>query len=267
MEKKFEYRKWQYYVIIGVISMIAVFFLPMIGSEAGLAWKLPNTVVGWIVYVVSKLLVAGINILLFYCFMEQAKVNVQDDAKFIEANAILLKQLNLKELKPRSPQEWNRKEYGTKGISIFATSILSAIGLTQAILTFDWVSMLTYLFTIIMGVIFGIIQMNKAEDYWTNEYWKYAKMVEREMAVAKEESSKQGDVDIHTDRGADLLEPSYYFDPISLTSKPVVVDNNFSDYCFLGRAVHPSDTTSGRTDIWTKEIAQEIKEMENKQKC
>ena len=129
----------------------------MIGTEAGLAWKLPNTLVGWVVYAISKLIVAAINMLLFYCFMEQAKVNVEDHPRYIEANEILLKTTGDKSLLPRSPKEWNSKEYGTKGITVFVTSMLSAIGLTQAVLMFDWVSMLTYLFTIIMGVIFGVI--------------------------------------------------------------------------------------------------------------
>ena len=264
MERKFEYRKWQYYVIIGVVSLIAVFFLPMIGSEAGLAWKLPNTMVGWVVYVVSKLIIAGINILLFYCFMEQAKVNIQDDPKYVEANEILLKTLNAKELKPRSPQEWNKKEYGSKGISIFATSMLSAVGLTQAILTFDWVSMLTYLFTIIMGVIFGVIQMNKAEDYWTNEYWKYAKMVQREMEMAKKESSEQGDDMVCASRGVDILDTSLDTGSTSADGESVVVDSSNDSNSVLGGTLYACGRPTSRPDIWTKETSLEIKEKQEK---
>ena len=184
---KFEYRKWQYYIIIGIISLIAVFFLPMVGSEANLAWKLPNTFVGWIVYVTTKLLIASINMLLFYCFMEQAKVNIKDNENYKKANEILLKNLNKKELMPMGPDAWVKKQYGTKGITIFATTILSAVGLTQAILTFDWISMLTYMFTIIMGVIFGVIQMSNAEIYWTEEYYQYALLVQEECAKKEEE--------------------------------------------------------------------------------
>lgn len=105
---------------------------------------------------------------------------MRDNEYYIEANEILRRISNKKEYRPRSPKEWNRKEYGTKSISIALTSILSAVGLTQAVLTFDWISMLTYIFTISMGIIFGVIQMNHAEVYWTGEYWKYAKMCEKE---------------------------------------------------------------------------------------
>lgn len=255
-EFKFEYRKWQYYIIIGVISLIAVFFLPMVGSEADLAWKLPNTFVGWVVYVVTKLLIAAINMMLFYCFMEQAKVNVKDNEKYIEANEILLKHLNKKELIPRGPEAWTKKQYGTKGVTIFATTIFSAVGLTQAILTFDWISMLTYIFTIIMGIIFGVIQMNNAELYWTEEYWKYAKMVEREMSLDQEKPTEQRDADICDNRGTDILEPSDNYSITSSIDKPMVVGYSWSDLCFLGRSTNPSNPITDSTDSRIEENLQ-----------
>lgn len=189
------YQKWQqiqYYAIIAVVSLIALFFLPMLGTSVGLAWVVPNTVVGWIVYVITKLLVAGINILIFHCFILQGKLNIQHNEKYLEAKEIL-NQIEEKELIPRSPKEWHSQVYGKKSLTIFITSVISAVGLTQAILTFDWVSMLTYLFTIIMGLIFGILQMNQEEIYWTEEYYEYAKhtqkkALEREMAAVQEKS-------------------------------------------------------------------------------
>jgi hypothetical protein len=177
-----KWKQWQYYIIIAIISLVALFFLPMIGSEAGLAWKLPNTTAGWIVFIVSKLLVAGLNILIFHCFILQGKLNISQDPKYLEANAILERELNQKENAPRSPEEWAKSCYGKKGLAVFATSIISAVGLTQAVLTFDWISMLTYLFTVLMGIIFGVLQMNQTEVYWTQEYWAYAQSVENQTS-------------------------------------------------------------------------------------
>ena len=34
--------------------------------------------------------------------------------------------------------------------------------------------LLSYVFTLIMGVVFGVIEMKKVEDYWTNEFYDYA---------------------------------------------------------------------------------------------
>lgn len=185
-----KWKQWQYYIIIGIISLVALFFLPMIGSEAGLAWKLPTTTVGWIVYVVSKLIVATLNILIFHCFILQAKINIQDDPNYLQANAILDQVSTRGTERIRSPEEYYREVYGKKGVTIFMTSILSAVGLAQAVLTFDWISMLTYFFTVLMGLIFGILQMNQTEIFWTCEYLKYAKKVKEEADALAAEAKR-----------------------------------------------------------------------------
>ena len=174
-----------YYIIIGVVSFIALVFLPMIGSTVGLGWNIPDTVVGWIVWVGSKLIVSTLNVLIFHCFMCQAKINIKDNENYLRAREILT-DVNLREIKPRSPGKWKAEQYGKKGVTIFITSSLAVVALTQAVLTFDYISMLTYLFTIIMGLIFGILQMKTAEEYWTREYLEYA-LYRQETALKQAE--------------------------------------------------------------------------------
>lgn len=175
------WKQYQNYVIIGVISVIALFFLPMLGAEVGLAWNIPTTMAGWVVYVISKLLVAVINILIFHCFIQQGKVNSLNNPQFLEAQRLLGDIKDSEGELTRSPQEILSSVYGKKAATIFITSMLSAVGLTQAILTFDVVSMLTYLFTIILGIIFGLLQMSEMEIYWTQEYLRYAKRKVKEQ--------------------------------------------------------------------------------------
>lgn len=169
---------WMYYIIIGIVSLIALIFFPMLGSTVGLGWSLPTTTVGWIVWVTVKVLVALINVIIFHCFMCQAKINVKDNKQYIEARKIL-KDLEEKNYLPMAPNKWVRRQYLGKGTTIAITTFLSTIALSQAILAFDWVSMLSYLFTIVMGVIFGILQMKSAEEYWTEEYYEYALYVQK----------------------------------------------------------------------------------------
>lgn len=184
-------KQYIYYLIIGIISFISLVFLPMIGSEIGLGWNLPDTASGWIVWVGVKIIVSVINILIFYSFMQQARLNIKDDEKYKEARSILVKE-KIKNVIPSSPAKWNAKQYLTKGVTIFVATGLSTIAFTQAILTFDWISMLTYLFTIIMGLIFGVLQMKTAEEYWTDEYYRYALFVrETNENIRKEEQATQ----------------------------------------------------------------------------
>ena len=175
-----------YYILIGIISFISVAFLPMVGSTVGLGWKLPDTPTGWVVWAISRLIIATINVLIFYSFMEQAKLNVAKDPHYIEATEILLKAKKADHT-PRSPQKWQALQYGKRGTKIFISSALSVVALGQAILSFDWVSMLAFIFTIAMGIVFGILQMKKAEAYWTDEFYRYALMIKEEEAKKPEE--------------------------------------------------------------------------------
>lgn len=182
-----------YYIIIAIISFITVAFLPMVGSTVGLQWNLPDTTVGWIVWAVTRLVISIINVLLFYSFMEQAKLNVKDNERYQQANEILLKS-KIKEHEPKSPSKWQAEQYGRKATKIFLGSAMSVVAFGQAILSYDWVSMLSYIFTLAMGLIFGVMQMKKAETYWTTEYYAYAiKKQESELLEEKQEECLQSE--------------------------------------------------------------------------
>jgi uncharacterized membrane protein len=71
--------------------------------------------------------------------------------------------------------------YRNKIISTVIMTILGVFGITQAILTFDYIQMLSYAFTIIMGLIFGWVSMNQAEEIWTIDHYKWALKVQREQ--------------------------------------------------------------------------------------
>ena len=186
-------KQGMYYIIIAVISLISVVFLPMVGTTLGLGWKLPDTTAGWVVWGVSRAIVATINVLLFHSFMEQAKLNIKDNEHYKEAREILVK-VKKKEHKPKSPAQWNAAQYGKKGTTIFLSSAMSVVAIGQAVLSYEWATALAYLFTLGMGIIFGIMQMKKAETYWTTEYYEYAlmrKRMEEEQQIA--EQSEQTD--------------------------------------------------------------------------
>lgn len=182
-------KKWMYYFIIGIVSFITLVFLPMIGSTAGLEWAVPTTPVGWIVWISIKIIVAAINVLIFHCFIMQGKSNAKNHLNYKKAKEIL-NECAVKEEIPISPREWTRNTYLKKGIAVFITTAMGAIALSQAILTFDWVSMLTYLFTIIMGIILGVLQQKSTEEWWTEDFLKYAEYVQKKAKkTAKNEDS------------------------------------------------------------------------------
>lgn len=181
LEDKFrQLRQYIYYILIFTISFLVLVFLPMIGTDLDMGFRFPETPAAWVVFVVTKSITALVNVMLFYCFNQQALLNVRKDERYIKANEILGSLDIKKEYKPRSPKQYNFRLYAGKGTSIFFSSILSTFALSQAILTYDWISLLTYSLVIIFGIIFGFISMYSGMDYWTVEFPLYAEMIQRE---------------------------------------------------------------------------------------
>lgn len=56
---------------------------------------------------------------------------------------------------------------------------------------FDWISFLTYLLTLIMGVIFGVLEMKTVEAFWTEEYYEYAKRLEEENVYERQHTIQE----------------------------------------------------------------------------
>lgn len=77
---------------------------------------------------------------------------------------------------------------------------MSAIVLAEAILKFDLVQFLVYLFTIGLGVVFGYLTMRKHESYWITEYPAYAdymwdKYEEEQRLAAEKEAALKAEED------------------------------------------------------------------------
>ena len=248
---KEKWRLYQNYIIIGILSFLSVFFLPLLGTEVGLGFKVPNTWAGWLVWAITKLCIITINILLLDQFIKQAKVNIKDNQRFKEADEYYtLNSDDGEEEYLPAPKEYISKLYKNKGITTTVTSALSVFGLTSAILTFDWVSMLTYLFTIVFGIIFGWMTMNNVEEYWTDTYYRRYKRdkIKRDMEMAQKKCSNSSDDSSNNTSRVDILDSSMVTSNTSDNSESMVVDNNFSDYRFLGRSTDSSSTSPIRTD-------------------
>lgn len=196
METEVKWKQYLYYILIGVISFISLVFLPMFGSEVGMAFTFPTTAAGWIVFIITQLLMAIVNVLIFHSFICQAKVNIKNDPKYIQAKEILQLYI-LKSYTPRSLRQFTKREYGAKGVSIAIGTLLAGFALTQAMLTYDYVRMLSYLFTVMFGIIFGILEMKKWEEYYTGEFYDYAlyyqklKEKEEEERLQKEKEANE----------------------------------------------------------------------------
>lgn len=168
-ERLNQYTKFKdvvYYIIIAVISFASVAFLPFIGSAIAGTFMWPQGGLEWAIWITGKLLVSIINVLIFYSFLSQGKVNIKNDRRYLEALEILGRvQQHQKRLKPRSPGKYFGKVWASKGTTLFITSALSAMVLAEALLVFDLAVFLAYVFTVLLAIVFGFLQMLQTEEY------------------------------------------------------------------------------------------------------
>lgn len=173
-----------YFIIIALISMLAVFIPPLfmgcLSSDIGLAF--PKTLEGWILYAILNGSTAIANISLLVLFKLQAKKNARKNENFKRANEILNKLAGKKEVFiPRSPAKLDAGDYTKKILAIIASTLTASITLTSLILSFDWMSLLSCLISIIITLCISWITMINNEIYWTEEYILYAEMIEKKQ--------------------------------------------------------------------------------------
>ena len=188
MPNKYINRSNQNYWIIGVLSATLMFLVPMVGSVAGLGWVLPTTFAGWVVYLVVKAAAVGLNMMIFHHFILQSSVNIADDPNYLEAEQLLREVMP--ELDPMSPEEFFGREYKHKGVTLGITTLLSTVCITQAILSFDYITLITHIVVVIFAIFFGIDEMRKCESWWVKDYLIYARWYVNKKQKEKENAEK-----------------------------------------------------------------------------
>lgn len=176
-----------YYGIIFALSLIMLMVFPFLGSSLGLQWNIPDTVAGWVVFITTSVCQSLCNVLIFVCFIRQARLNSQDHPNFIEANEIMIKKVR-KQKKPKSPEQFLSTTYISKGSMVAIGTFLGFIGLSSALLVFDVVTFIAALITVVIAIVFGIISMKKVELYWQFDYLEYAKYSEAQHELVKAQS-------------------------------------------------------------------------------
>lgn len=162
-----------YYVIIGVLSLLVLVVFPFLRSDFEAGWNFPTTSAGWFLFWFEKITVTGINLTIFTAFKKQGKLNILENEMYKKAQELMNK-VKSKAYKPLSPLQYQARSYGKKGTTLILTTVFSLVAITRMILKFDYLALISYGVTILLGIIFGIFAMKSDEVYWTNDYYFYA---------------------------------------------------------------------------------------------
>ena len=68
---KEQLRQFTYYIIIAAISLLTIIVFPLIGSGSSISIEqcFPTTQVGWIIYIIERVLVIVMNLTIFTSFI------------------------------------------------------------------------------------------------------------------------------------------------------------------------------------------------------
>lgn len=168
-----------YGLVIALASLLVLIFFPMIGSSAAIGSLIPTTLGAAILFWTMKGLTVALNLAIFSAFRKQAKKDVSDHPSYKLACEILSKN-KPKDYKPLSPAQFAAKQWGTKGVFLALGTAITTIALTNIILFYDWVAAVSCMITIILAIIFGLLNMASEETYWTDDFLQYAKRVDRD---------------------------------------------------------------------------------------
>ena len=191
---KEQLRQFTYYIIIAAISLLTIIVFPLIGSGSSISIEqcFPTTQIGWIIYIIERVLVIVMNLTIFTSFIQQAKVNIKDNPNYLKANEILQRH-HPKEYIPRSESKYLGQTYTTKGISLALTTVASLFVIGSAILNYDYMILIATTFSVVTTIVMGVIQMRKTELYYTTEYYDYANYIEKSQAEEKAKQEEKND--------------------------------------------------------------------------
>lgn len=180
-----------YYLIIAILSVGVLLVFPFLHSDLSAGLLFPTTTAGWFLFWFEKISMTCINLVIFTSFKKQGKINVKDDERFIQAQ-MLMDKVRSKKYKPLSPGQYQARSYGKKGTTLVISTMASLVAITNMLLKFDYIALISYGITLVMAVIFGIFAMKSDEVYWTTDYYYWA--LGQSAQVAQENSTQeQGD--------------------------------------------------------------------------
>lgn len=170
--------KYLYSMLVALIVWIALVLMPMFNTDGMIGIQFPDSTLGRCAYFLIRGLVAVLVFMIFVLFDMQGKTNVLEDPKYLEAYN-LLNTIESKEYIPVSPAKYKAKTYGVKAVTLSVTTAVSACIIMEMVLTYNWSLLASYGLSILTALINGLIQMKKAEIYWTEEYLKYAHYIKK----------------------------------------------------------------------------------------
>lgn len=181
-EKKQEtFQEYKNYGIVAALTLLGVAVFPLISANIGIDNKFPTSTLGWIVWTTVRLAFIVLNICIFKAFVDQAKVNIKNEPRYLNA-LDKYRGIQNKEFVPRSPGSYFSGLYSKKIVTLVLSSITALVGISQAIINYNWMDLISYAISLTLAIVFGLNTMQNTQEYWVEEFPEYVnKLIEKEV--------------------------------------------------------------------------------------
>lgn len=209
-----------------------------------------------------------------FIIMQLLKVQGIDFAKNLPNNVEILKKYNQK--KPKKKHYHSLTAYWISTIFVdILTKVVTVAIATAGIIYIVYAGSQNYTLlllaavNLIMFACFGLLSLVSAYDFFNDNYIpyiiergeKYERENQKSMGLASQEPNQQGNANLHSCRGDNILDSSVDTSTNSLNNtKCVVVDSCSIGDPLLGRTVYTGSATTNSPDIRVKEDTSKIKE-------
>lgn len=171
-------------IAVVVLSLVAMFLVPLLGSYATGKALYPEDTIGWIIYFTSSIAVSICSLMIYLALHNQGKLNVRDEEEYKRAKDLHLKnfeRMNGKEVIPVDPFKWEKKTKLQKGIFQTLGIFLGLLGFGLAVLTWNNSQFISSCISIVMAISFGLVHMGDVERMFTEGWLEWELYVEKKL--------------------------------------------------------------------------------------
>lgn len=181
-EKGYETLKQYFnYGIVAITSMLVLIVAPALESAITGELNYPDTLQGWIFWAVGRVAVTVLNLVIFIALDNQSEINARNNENYQKAKEILATDKKQQKV-ARSPRQVKRHDLLAKIPFIILGSAATLVALSQIILNYSLATLISYIFTVVMDIIWAVWHMIQKEvDYWSDEFLRYALKVQEEQ--------------------------------------------------------------------------------------
>lgn len=187
-------------IAVIILSVIAMFLVPLLGSYLTGQSQFPQTIPEWILYFACALAISICSLFIYLALFNQGKMNVKEEPEYLEAKELHLKNFkrrNGKDVVPINPFVWEKNQKRRKGFLQTMGIFFGLLGLGLAVITWNTSQFVSATLSVVMSIGFGLVKMADVERMWTEGWLEYELYIQKKLDL--EELENKANLELSSD--------------------------------------------------------------------